>query len=890
MDRTLPGRVHLFVLAPSKHYWADLALRRASRKTGVLEEAPEMHPGGLLWAFGRNSQDLQKQLAGTLQATGGGGVDLESPPPKDTLLGRLQLSCREAAPTEPHLRLQIQPGDASLTVHSTHTRLREMEVCRDRILQALNGMEGLRHEEILLLLANPKEQAPYVEAAFQGGSEGWLPFRMLGFGQAVPSAFATTLEFFLETLGGRFTLEDLQTLLESPLIADKFEFLQADEEGQTLVTWLADAQFRWGVTPEHRRVFQDVPENRWNLLWALGRLGLGAVVEEGLRDVPLQSTERSLGSIPLERASGLGLRLLAKLAGFVRVLQQARSQWNEKPSRPIADWNAIASSIAKAFVSTRDSLASQHATEFQNTILPGLARAGAGGVELDAGAYRRLLSEKLALLTESSNRGSGGIKVADLRHYAGVPARMILIAGLDDGAFPKRDDRPDWHPFAKDSRPGDPSVRDADRHALLLALLSCEERLVLSYRGGSDQDSKERPPSTALADLLSVIDQTLQPEREGVAPHRQVLFVHPLNGFSPAAFSAENSVHQQGMNLADHRSAHVLARREALIGLRGPWSSSLPAEDFVPASFQMLRKLLSEPSALLLERLGIRLPEEALEIQSGDLIQTGSLEKWSIKDDLLAAMLRGQDAGLIQQRLAASGKIPRGKLGELLLFESDSKLRDLQERVQGLIPLGADARVVRGYRIALAGLGARGGDLVLEGVPQRGWYQKAGDATLLYFSPSTYKQSEEKRELGCLLEALAIVASADPRVPPPNQLNAHFSDALYESPLPSRNHAVKALAQLIPLLRLARQYALPFWPGVEDCHQWKEGNYGSDAPPACNLPATRYAFRGCWNPFEWSPEGLPSWLADPELPFAVRILKFITDWRRSLVGSPPCHE
>jgi hypothetical protein len=77
---------------------------------------------------------------------------------------------------------------------------------------------------------------------------------------------------------------------------------------------------------------------------------------------------------------------------------------------------------------------------------------------------------------------------------------------------------------------------------------------------------------------------------------------------------------------------------------------------------------------------------------------------------------------------------------------------------------------------------------------------------------------------------------------------------------------------------------------VEDCHQWKEGNYGSDAPPACNLPATRYAFRGCWNPFEWSPEGLPSWLADPELPFAVRILKFITDWRRSLVGSPPFHE
>ena len=888
LGKAVPGHVHLFALAPSKHYWSDLKLRSASRKTGALERDPELHPGGLLWAFGRCSQDLQKQLSETLQATGDGGTDLESTPLKDSLLGRLQASCREAAPVEPGLRAPLSPGDCSLTVHSTHTRMREMEVCRDRILQALGEIKGLRYEDILLLLASPKEQAPFIDAAFQGSSESRVPFRILGFGQAVPSSFASSIEFFLETLSGRFTLETLQTLLESPLVAEQFGLNQADDEGQTLVTWLGDAQFRWGLNPEHRRQFQDVPENRWNLLWALGRLGLGAVVEEGRRDVPMQLGDSPFETLPLERASGLGLRLLAKLAGFIRRLLEVREQWARKPARSIAEWNQIAASIAKTFISTRDSLNGQHATDFENKILPGLERAGACNIEVEAAAYRRLLSEKLALLTESTHRGTGGVQVADLRQYAGVPARMILIVGLDDGVFPKRDERPDWHPFVKKPQPGDPSLRDADRHALLLALLSCEERLVLCYRGGSDQDSKERPPSTALADLLGVIDQTLPADPGGGAPHKQIVFTHPLNGFSPDAFLAGKHPQQLGRSPADHRAAAVLAGRESLHPLKGPWAFELPAEADFPATFQMFRKLLSEPAALLLERLGIRLPEEAPELSTGDLVESGTLEKWGLKDDLLAAFLEGRDAEAVKKRLAASGKIPRGKLGESLLIESNSKLGGLMEKLGGKVPLGPESRVVQGIRILLQDPSAPGRTFSVEGVPRPGWYRVPGKATLLYASPSGYKQSPDKRKLSLLVESLGIVIALETDgAKPPDRLEAHFFDESFEASLPSPSLALQMLEELIPLMRLARQYPLPFWPGVGDFQKWSEASFGSDAPPPCLSPATRYAFRGCWDPFEWSPSDLPAWLPGDGAPFAARVGRFIDHWREALPGFAP---
>lgn len=184
-----PEHIHLFAMAPSRDYWADLPIKSKAKgraKSLLLRTAEqdscEPAPGGLLWAFGRASQDLQRQLADTLMAVGDGGADLVSAEPPDSLLGRLQTSCRTAAHLPPEALRPLASDDASLSVHATHTLLRELEVCRDRILQAFQELEGLRHEEILILLANPREQAPLIEAALGGGSEARLPFRLVGGG------------------------------------------------------------------------------------------------------------------------------------------------------------------------------------------------------------------------------------------------------------------------------------------------------------------------------------------------------------------------------------------------------------------------------------------------------------------------------------------------------------------------------------------------------------------------------------------------------------------------------------------------------------------------------------------------------------------------------------
>ena len=48
------------------------------------------------------------------------------------------------------------------------------------------------------------------------------------------------------------------------------------------------------------------------------------------------------------------------------------------------------------------------------------------------------------------------------------------------------------------------------------------------------------------------------------------------------------------------------------------------------------------------------------------------------------------------------------------------------------------------------------------------------------------------------------------------------------------------------------------------------------------LPATRALFRGCDNPYEWTPEGLPEWLPYPGTSLAWRLMAEIESWRAAL--------
>jgi exonuclease V gamma subunit len=907
----LSERIRLFAIMPSSEYWGEQLIRSRNRKAGVPEPGEERHPGGLLWAFGRCSQDFQSQIVEPLLSEGSGGVQVVGLACPDSLLGRLQDSCRRSAPSEQ--RHLIGMEDFSLSVHSAHHPLRELEVCRDRILQALVELPGLRCEEVLVLLANPKEQALYVEAAFGGAGEASLPFRLLGFGQAIPSPFATALALLTGALGGRLSLADIQKLLEHPLVAQRFGLDIVDGEPKRLVEWLRDAGFRWGIDAGHRKSVHAFEEERWNLAWAVQRLGLGGIVSETQRQTPLGESFQAFSTLPLERASGLSLELLAKLAGILDALLRARPAWAPGVERSLEDWNRALDQLSEEFLHLEDPSAAAHAGTLRNSILPALRRTGGEGLLLETSGYLRLVQEKLQNLNDSASRGGGGVRVGDLRQMCGVPARLVVVAGLNCGSFPKSDDRPAWHPLAGASRPGDPSARDADRHALLLALLSARERLVLTYCGGSDEDQKERPPSTALADILEAVDAIAQSCAGDVPAHLAILYRHPLNGFSVRAFAEGVPPCVQGRTPSDHRAAGKLRERDGLKPYPGPWTVELPEEDKGVPSLEDLRALLREPARLFLARLGIRAPEQAHEAVSLDLIELAGLDKWSIAQELLTAQLegvaQGLDQGALKERLTLSGRLPRGQLGQTILAEIEKGLPSTGAYCPG-------ERIAATCRICLPEGDKAGGGALLEGLPRPGWYRKKGGADTFFYSASTLKNSQWKHELAFRVDALAIAAMAGERCHPGAEWRADaeaaggpwgkttgvFGDDSLSFFTPAPEEAKALLLRLFPLYRLARRVPLPFWPGASQKMEaragaspeererslegalefWKSGHFNATTPPEAQAPVTRIAFRGLEDPMAWSPPVEAAFLPDPRAPFAWRIARFLSDWMSAL--------
>ncbi len=893
-------RLHLFALSPSSEYWAEAVLR--GRANPRIVPDPELHPGGLLWALGRCSQDLHRQLAETFLAVGEGGVQIPSPEPPDTLLGQLQLSARKSEPPAATDLNPVAPQDSSFTVHSTRSTLRELEVCRDRILQARQEIPDLRYEEILLLLADPKRQAPFVETALRGGEGDYknLPFRMLGFGQAVPSPLAESLLLLLDKVRTRLGLDDLQTLVEDPLISARFGFQKAAEDGQDVVSWLREAQFKWGLDTQHRAEFQPIQEHRWNLFWALQRLGLGALIAPENRETILTLPHQPEGTVPIERASGLSLTGLAQLAQFAVALQTARAFWSTSATRSVEEWNKGLLELIGTFLDCSKGVSAQHLAQLETSLIPALGKAARlTEVTLCADAYIRLLGEKLAGIAESGGRGAGGICVADLRQYAGVPARLVLIAGLDDGAFPRRDDRPAWHPLSATRKSGDPSQRDADRHALLLAVLACKERLVLTYQGGSDDDAKVRPPSTALTDIFQALDQTAAPTPDGKPAHNAVLFEHPLNGFSPVAFHDDQPQSRRNLLGSDFRAAEVLHARRDLLIYPGLWQHPLPARP--PKSPQTLaidslRTLLAEPARLFLESVGLRLPTQQSSIDGSDLLKPDGLQKWVLRDQILPAHLAHQDTAPLVQRLSAAGQIPRGKIGEALCEKTLAAMPVYPH------PLKPNECVRRSFRVPLTDL--NGVIWTLEGQPKSGWYLPEHTPKALFFSASS---SSLKHKLNLCLDALLLAADPPPeRAVPLRAAEAYFkNEKTLNLTLPSQEQAIALLQALLPLLQLAKRIPLPFWPGSADkvfevafkspppgpqqvtdaleagFNHWSGNTTGpGDAfAPESELPASRYAFRGCDDPFLWEPEVGPlTWLPEAGQPIAWRIHSFIHSW------------
>jgi exodeoxyribonuclease V gamma subunit len=636
--------VTCYLLNPCGEYWGTIISgKRKSRlalQSPLPEEAEEYYETGnpLLSSLGTLGQEFFE----TLLDFGFEAKELDAAPEashqNDATTSRSLLSAIQNDILTLHdrpasgARGAVPAEDRSLQVHSCHGALREMEILYDNLLGLFDDLPDLEPRHIVVMIPDIETYAPYISSVFGTRSTGRppLPYTIADRSIRRESLFADAFLKVLDTAPGRFALQEMLDLLETPAVMSRFDI----DENELVVIgeWLKDCNVRWGIDADHRADlgFPRYTDFSWQA--GLDRLFLGYAMS------PVDSSTFG-GILPHPACSGRQAEALGKLAEFMVVARDNSLRLGVPHTMP--EWADIftamvarmlqsdendsggALAVAKALNSLRD------ASSLHGFVQP---------IALDA------VRDHLAELLSGSGGGygfmGGSITFCAMLPMRSIPMRVVWLAGMNDGEFPRTERPPGFSLMNGARRRGDRSLRDEDRYLFLEALMAAEERFCISYNGQSDRDNSCVPPSVLVAELTDYVTNGFV-QSDGITP-ASVLTRHRLQGFSPHYFDNADPAHLFSYDRETCQAVEAgrLSGRSRRLFIGEPLP--LDSTPIRQIELQQLRRFLANPAAAFLEqRLRVTPFNPAEEPDESEPFSLDNLSRYSLSQELVGRLLKG---------------------------------------------------------------------------------------------------------------------------------------------------------------------------------------------------------------------------------------------------------
>jgi exodeoxyribonuclease V gamma subunit len=712
-------------------------------------------------------------------------------------------------------RAQLLPDDDSLRVHVAHSPQRELEIVRDQILAAFAADATLKPHEVFVLVPDIEQYATMADAVF-GPVAPHLPYRIADRSPLADQPLCAALFAVLELARGRVEAGDVFRVLEQDAVRQRFGLAVGDLPG--LRTRSEQAGIRWGLDGASRAARLGIPafeENSWRR--GLDRLLLGVMTGAcdglplGLNPVADATSGRDEA---LGRFVGFCTKLFERLDGLVAPL-------------PLAAWADRLDDVLAALFEPTSPEDRRAAEQLWRTTarLREIAAAARLDEPVAAAALRDWLDGALAGTSGSGGFLTGAVTIASLTPMRTLPCRRLFVCGMSDQQFPRRGQTLPFDLIAQHRRIGDRDSRRDDRQLFLDLLGSAREAAHLTYVGRSAKDDGECAPSTALDDLLDLVDATFA--ADAVArPRDRVVVAHPLQPWS--------------RRYRDGGDARLFAYG---VGLGGdlptrrsdpePWSGDAdvePPAELAGADIAVkdLAAFWRDPSRFFCERvLGMDLraaddPEPTTE----DFALDG-LGDWRLRDELLRREADDEDETQRLRFAHAAGWLPPGARGDVAFAPGDDEAQELRAKLAAHGPRSARAVDVAGADARLFGM--------LEDV--------AADAIVRCQAGGL----KPKDRVGTLVEHVVAAAARHADVDLPDATVQHARGASVRLRPLQADEAGRFLAELLAGFRAGIRRPLPFFPRTSFAYikgMTKKGGSVAAAMAAAQKEFTAYDGRG----------------------------------------------
>lgn len=576
--------VALYVPDPCREYWGGLdntqsmtalhlqrsqELIRIEGAQGNDYWVDQTHP--LLASWGRMGQHFIMSLAdgeGEVLADVRHHADEHLTAPTNRLQ-RLQHSIRALDPDTMKVDVadasaaQAEREDPSLRIHACHTRLRELEVLRDQLLDALasdsQGGDAIGPGDILVMAPDIQAYVPLIPSVFgvAGSAQGVLPYHLADVAVARSHGLFGAFQRLIDLPGTRVTTPEVIDLLAVPEVSRR---LGLDAAGvDELAEWLRESRVAWALDASFRKGFGVPGIAEHTFAWAMDRMVAGylmadASVGERQPAVVLpDSTEIApITGIHGPAAAHIGAldHLLQEIQSLCGLAGQSRSAefWSDELERRFD---------ALFLVNPMD----REAREAKAMIL-GFIRSIASEPKaaqlnpmLHFSVVRDLLVERLSAAPARQRFLMGGVTFCGMVPQRSIPFKVVAVLGLNDGEFPRSVSDGGLDLMSRYRRLGDRDVRTEDRYLFLETVMSARARLHLSYIGEGVKDGKPRNPAPPLAELIAALDAAAGLTVEDDKVKRPWIVKHPLQPFDARYF--------------DGRDARLFSYREAFSRMHG---------------------------------------------------------------------------------------------------------------------------------------------------------------------------------------------------------------------------------------------------------------------------------------------------------------------------------
>lgn len=666
--------IYLFHLNPCRQFWADLASssemaqrRRSWRRKNLSDVSSYFDEGNpLLASLGHVGREFAHQLA---------QYDLQEntcygEPEGETLLAGIQsdiLDLRNR--TDPsESKPMVRAEDRSLQFHSCYSRLREVQVLHDRLLELFEQDSELIPGDILVMAPDIETYASAIRAVFSSGArENLIPWSIA---DRSPRSEQPLVEAFLHLFSlaaGRAAAPEVQAILETEAVRRKF---QIDSEGlRTLRRWIAESGIRWGFDREHReRHNLDMTDlHSWS--FGLNRLFLGYFTGSG---APLFKGIAPCGPMTSEESL-----LLGRLADFLDRLQRC-CQVLQRP-KSAEKWGMFLLQVLDDFFEPA-------AVEEDDAALGNLRDAVCRFMdESSAAGYGAEISYRVvqAYFNQALSVPAGGhqaflagrVTFCNMVPMRSIPFAVICLLGMNDTDYPRTQKAVSFDLMAAKPLPGDRNRRHDDRYLFLEALFSARKVFYISWVGHDQQDNSVRAPSVVVSELIDYVERGYrsQSDRDSVP----AVIEHPFQPFSRRCFAA-------GSVSWSYAGAWFPGAEpmEVKPFIRDP----LPEADTLwrTVDLEVLKRFWAHPVKFFLrERLGMQLGEEDDTLPETEPFAPDSLAAYHLLNRLMAEELAGKTEEDTFARLRAEGVLPHGGFGENVYEDLETRADELVSRLAG---------------------------------------------------------------------------------------------------------------------------------------------------------------------------------------------------------------